>query len=181
MTEQWMPIPEWPGYEVSDLGRVRSVARIVQRSNGWRQTIRERILKLAWDTCGDTGHLTVTVYRQRRKVHRLVLTAFVGPAPAGHEGCHNDGDPSNNALSNLRWDTHRANSLDRIKHGRHHLAIRQRCIRGHEFDGLYVSTSGHRRQRTCSKCEAIRRTKKKTAAATRNLNQLVNNQEETPA
>lgn len=52
-----------------------------------------------------------------RRVHRLVLEAFVGPAPAGTEGCHNDGNPQNNALSNLRWDTHAENMLDQVRHG----------------------------------------------------------------
>ncbi len=52
-----------------------------------------------------------------RFVHRLVLEAFVGPCPKGMECCHNDGDPTNNNLSNLRWDTRKANSADRKKHG----------------------------------------------------------------
>ena len=150
-----MPITGWPGYEVSDEGRIRSVDRIVLRSNGTRQTFKGRVLKQTWDTEGDLGHLTVTVYRKRRKVHQIVLTAFVGVAPDGMEGCHNDGDPANNRLGNLRWDTHRNNSLDRIRHGRHHLANRTKCVRGHRFDGTYVSPTG-KSQRTCSRCHADR-------------------------
>jgi hypothetical protein len=50
-------------------------------------------------------------------VHRLVLEAFIGAAPAGLEACHNDGNPKNNVLSNLRWDTRRENAADRIAHG----------------------------------------------------------------
>jgi hypothetical protein len=52
-----------------------------------------------------------------RKVHRLVLEAFVGPCPPGMECCHNDGNPLNNRLDNLRWDTRRSNQLDRNRHG----------------------------------------------------------------
>lgn len=51
-------------------------------------------------------------------VHRLVLEAFIGPCPPGMEACHNDGNPRNNALSNLRWDTSENNSADKIRHGR---------------------------------------------------------------
>ena len=51
------------------------------------------------------------------RLHRLVLEAFVGPCPAGMEVCHNDGDPTNNRLSNLRCDTHRNNMLDMHGHG----------------------------------------------------------------
>lgn len=50
-------------------------------------------------------------------VHRLVLEAFLGPAPEGLEGCHNDGNTLNNWLDNLRWDTHENNELDKIRHG----------------------------------------------------------------
>lgn len=52
-----------------------------------------------------------------RSVHRLVLEAFVGPAPEGMEGCHNNGDPWDNRLENLRWDTHQANMADAAAHG----------------------------------------------------------------
>ena len=43
-----------------------------------------------------------------RLVHRLVLETFVGAAPAGMEGCHNDGNRFNKRLENLRWDTPKA-------------------------------------------------------------------------
>jgi hypothetical protein len=50
-------------------------------------------------------------------VHRLVLETFVGSCPEGMEGCHGDGDKTNNALLNLRWDTPKSNTCDRIRHG----------------------------------------------------------------
>lgn len=53
----------------------------------------------------------------RLRVHRLVLEAFIGPRPEGMVGCHNDGNPLNNAVENLRWDTPKANSADRATHG----------------------------------------------------------------
>jgi len=51
------------------------------------------------------------------KLHRLILEAFVGPCPEGMEGCHNDGNPGNNGISNLRWDYPRKNQADRVTHG----------------------------------------------------------------
>ena len=33
------------------------------------------------------------------------------------ECCHNDGNPLNNELSNLRWDTHTSNLNDKLRHG----------------------------------------------------------------
>ena len=68
-----------------------------------------------------TGYFYVTLFRcgraHRRSVHSLVLTEFVGPCPVGMEACHNNGIGSDCSLSNLRWDTHSSNMLDRVKHG----------------------------------------------------------------
>lgn len=48
-----------------------------------------------------------------RAVHLYVLETFVGPRPEGMQACHGDGDPANNRLSNLRWDTCSNNNLDK--------------------------------------------------------------------
>jgi hypothetical protein len=51
------------------------------------------------------------------KVHIVVLETFAGPCPNGMQGCHNDGIPYHNSVSNLRWDVSKGNQLDRYKHG----------------------------------------------------------------
>lgn len=55
------------------------------------------------------GYLRVTMSLNGRArnilVHRIVMEAFVGPCPEGHEVDHEDGDPANNALSNLSYMT----------------------------------------------------------------------------
>jgi len=53
-----------------------------------------------------------------RKVHRLVLEAFVGLRPPECVACHNNGDPADNRVENLRWDTYSANCADTRRHGR---------------------------------------------------------------
>lgn len=67
------------------------------------------------------GRLNVGIVIDGRNVtclvHRLILEAFVGPCPDGMECCHGDGNPANNDISNLRWDTRRANTADAIRHG----------------------------------------------------------------
>jgi hypothetical protein len=74
------------------------------------------------------GHLAVCLVRGGRKytrhVHRLVLEAFAGPCPEGRECCHEDGDPANNSLGNLRWDTHQANMDDMLRHGTRRMGTR---------------------------------------------------------
>jgi len=67
-----------------------------------------------------SGHIYVSLRRDRKKynrqIHRLILEAFVGPAPSGYECLHRDGDPKNNALVNLRWGTRRQNMSDQVLH-----------------------------------------------------------------
>jgi hypothetical protein len=55
--------------------------------------------------------------RRHTSIHLLVLEAFVGARPPGMEGCHNDGNPANNRLDNLRWGTLSSNRIDMLKHG----------------------------------------------------------------
>ena len=117
--ERWRDVIRYVGlYRVSDWGRVKSLPRRTCNRNGYYIT-KTRILRPRPNT---DGYLTVAFYRNKKRqdfaVHLLVLEAFIGFCPSRMEACHNDGDPSNACLSNLRWDTHAANMQDRILHGR---------------------------------------------------------------
>lgn len=107
MSKEWRAVKGTSGYWVSSTGEVRGPSG--------------RILA---EIMNDSGHLGVNLVifartpGVRRMIHHLVLEAFVGPRPAGMVGCHNDGNPSNNDVSNLRWDTHQSNMADRDAHGR---------------------------------------------------------------
>lgn len=63
--------------------------------------------------------------QQWLRVHRLVLEAFVGPCPEGHEGAHRDGIKLNNRLCNLRWATPKENAMDRQRHDTQVRGVRQ--------------------------------------------------------
>jgi hypothetical protein len=86
--ENWLPVPGFEGlYEISDHGRVRSLARTVHRRNGRPLTVRQRILKPR-QTGSSLGHLQVALYkpggRKDCTVDRLVIHAFGdGLAPPG--------------------------------------------------------------------------------------------------
>ncbi|WP_082971208.1 NUMOD4 domain-containing protein [Mycobacterium sp. 852002-51971_SCH5477799-a] len=129
--EQWRPVRGFEGlYEVSDQGRVRSLDRWVAGRSGRRQFMTGRIKSLPKLKQGyPVVHLVKDGRATTKTVHTVMLEAFVGPRPAGHVGCHNDGDPSNNRLTNLRWDTQSNNLLDAIRHGTHSrfLVHRDRC------------------------------------------------------
>jgi hypothetical protein len=62
--------------------------------------------------------------KKRVMVHTVVLTIFFSPRISEMVACHNDGNPANNNISNLRWDTIKANIEDERRHGT--LAVGQR-------------------------------------------------------
>ncbi len=104
-----------PGIAISNVGDILSCRLCRSKLNfstEWRK-LKGVVEK--------TGYRSVTFMSdgslKKFLVHRLVLEAFVGPCPEGMEACHNDGDRLNNQISNLRWDTRKANQADRIKHG----------------------------------------------------------------
>src|SRR5262249_52870534 len=128
--ERWRPVPGYEGfYEVSDLGRVRSLHR--RTVHGIQGGLLRKPLPLP------NGYLYVALYAQgksqNRLVHRLVLEAFPGPCPAGMECRHLDGDQANNTVANLAWGTHRENILDKRHHGTDHNIRKTHCDSGHEF------------------------------------------------
>jgi len=127
--ERWLPVVGLEGrYEVSDRGRVRSLNHVFIRKDGRRHRWSGRILATPLN---DKGYPYVHIGRRTRYVHQLVLEAFVGPRPADLDGCHGDGDPTNNSLANLRWDTTSANAQDAIRHGTNAFSSRVRCKRNH--------------------------------------------------
>lgn len=112
--ETWKPIPGFPGYDVSDHGRIRSYRRRYGVGNWITEQDPQRILRQGTKS---RGYKFVQLMNgsgvEVKQVHSLVMLAFVGPCPDGLEICHNDNDPSNNSLSNLRYDTHIGNMRDR--------------------------------------------------------------------
>lgn len=118
--EAWLDVPGWTGYyQVSNMGRVRSVKRTIARTDGQEKTFPSKILattlnqKRGYQQVSlSRGNIRTTAY-----VHRLVAVAFLGDFSETSEVCHNDGDRLNNKIDNLRWDTRSGNAADRLRHG----------------------------------------------------------------
>lgn len=97
--QQWKRIPTYPSYEVSNLGEVRRVGS-------------EQPLKLSTKKGRhpyQRAHLCQDGKAKYILVHRLVLEAFVGACPKGHQCLHLDNNPRNNRLDNLKWGTPKEN------------------------------------------------------------------------
>ena len=156
--ERWLPVVGFEGlYEVSNKGAVHSVPRVVLR-NGNSVKLQGKPIRAWAATKG--GYPSVSLCRHGKKrnfaIHTLMLEAFVGPRPRGLEGCHNDGDPLHLDISNLRWDTRRANMLDAVAHGTHNHARKKSCKYGHEFTAentrIYTFKNGVT-ARFCRQCK----------------------------
>jgi hypothetical protein len=117
--ERWLPVVGAEDeYEVSDLGRVRSLDRWVTKSSkvvgSYRQWRKGKLLKARTTS---SGHSLVYIgtFGRNYLVHRLVLEAFRGKAPAGFESLHRNGKPTDCRLENLRWGS-RADNVRDVKH-----------------------------------------------------------------
>lgn len=108
--EIWRSINGYEGqYEVSNMGRVKSLPREIVRTSHGIMPIRERILKQGEDRY---GYLYVTLQdgakRHHYTVHRLVICSFIGEMK-GKQVNHIDGDKTNNKIDNLEWVTAKEN------------------------------------------------------------------------
>ena len=111
--EIWRDVVGYEGlYQVSNLGRVKSLSRYVKcsiTSNGLMLK-KERFLT---ETVDEKGYIRVKLSRdgesKRYRVHRLVATAFIPNDNNLPEVDHIDANRANNHASNLRWVTHHQN------------------------------------------------------------------------
>lgn len=135
--EQWKPIKGFEDlYEISTLGSVRQIAD----RNG---TYPGRVLATRRNRA---GYARVQLCQSplppvEKLVHVLVLETFVDPKPEGCEACHEDGNPENSSLSNLRWDTPKNNAKDRDRHGTTPRGRTHGMVRLHENDVLRIRRS----------------------------------------
>jgi hypothetical protein len=120
MQEVWKAVPGYEGlYEASTFGNIRSLDRTVYTKGGQARRIKGKILKPQRAIDDPRLHIsmcknyTVIVIR----VHIVIAQTFLGERPEGMHVCHNDGDCTNNHLSNLRYDTPSGNEKDKILHG----------------------------------------------------------------
>lgn len=121
LIEEWREIEGYEGlYQVSNIGKVKSLSRIAIDRRGIPHYVNERILKQTFDK---DGYCLVGLHKDGKiksgKVHRLVASAFVDNPHNLPEVNHKDENKSNNNVDNLEWCTSKYNinygtCLDRI-------------------------------------------------------------------
>lgn len=153
MVEQWKAVVGYEGlYEVSNIGRVKSLRT-------------DKVLSPWKNKDGATDRLYVSLYKNRirmhRTVHSLLMEAFVGPRPEGHNVLHKDGNASNNVLHNLRYGTQSENIYDAVVHNTHPQAVKTECPRGHALESPNLIPSLLKRGcRTCLACNRAKSRKR---------------------
>lgn len=117
-SERWVPISGFDGYyEVSNLGRVKSLERTIIRANNRKQSFSERIIT---PIKNNTNRMRVNLYKDgkynRVFVHRVVALAFIGESN-GLQVNHKDGNPINNKADNLEYVNQHGNIHHAFENG----------------------------------------------------------------
>lgn len=112
--EVWKAVKDYEGlYEVSNLGRVRSVSRIIRwgYGKGYDKLIESKILSTS---INNSGYKIIILSKPKHKticrtIHRLVAEAFIPNPNNLTDVNHKDEDKMNNNVENLEWLTHKEN------------------------------------------------------------------------
>ena len=119
MMETWHPCAGYEThYEVSNLGNVRSIERMV--NNRVNSGLRKSPQKLLKQGKSKSGYYIVSFcvdgVKSNQTVHRLVARAFIPNESNKPQVNHKDGNKHNNHLDNLEWVTVSENSLHYFNH-----------------------------------------------------------------
>ena len=123
---EWLPIADFPGYEVSYLGLVRGPMKTLTLSQDRK------------------GYLFANMRRggalHKRMVSGLVAEAFIGLRPDGQQVRHKNGIKSDNHFSNLEYGTQVENEHDKRRHGTAPIGANHPCAKLNESQVSAIRT-----------------------------------------
>lgn len=112
--EEWRTVKNNPGYEVSNLGNVRSVDREVHSKNGLVIRFKGKQLRPG---LSKSGYLSLALSGKTHNIHALVAECFIGERPQKHDVNHINGNKLDNTASNLEYVSRSENMKHAVKIG----------------------------------------------------------------
>lgn len=121
----WASVDKYEGeYEVSNLGQVRSLDRVITYSDGTVRRRKGKILKPHVDSSGYcTVYLSHNGNQSAKFIHVLVANSFLPKPDYKVEVNHKDGNKKNNCVENLEWCTHKENIAHAFATGLHSIPL----------------------------------------------------------
>ena len=118
--EIWLPVVGYEGlYEISSHGRLKTIRPRGGCNGGSIPRSKDGILRPGKNTCGYLQATLFDLNSARKRIHiaELVLTAFVGARPEGHQAGHKNAIRDDNRKENLEWQTPQQNMDQRTDDG----------------------------------------------------------------
>ena len=141
--EIWKDIEDFPGYQVSSEGRVRSHNKVTTSARFPVRHWADRIIKQKWQN----NRARVELWRENGEhktcqVHRLMGFAFLGmPPQADMTINHIDGNPRNNTVENIEWMTRGDNVRYGYKTGQYANVCKMVTIKRADAEEYHTFTS----------------------------------------
>ena len=170
LKERWLPIVGYEKYyEVSNVGRVRSLDRTVNHCNNSTRFIKGKIVKnsIGWKLYYYV-RITVDYKCKAFYVHRLMAIHFLKPVLDKNEINHKNGIKTDNRLNNIEWCNHQENcqhaqdaGLNKSRYSKHLLRAASNTGKSHRIISMGLANK-------------IRKEREKTGHGSKRLSRVFN-------